>query len=259
MASIIVGIVLIILQLMGDIGNLATGGLGFYDLMSFLGYSFIGIIGVIFLIVGIWEKRHKPSKDSNSDKEHKEAHATEVDIISTEEDSAIEVITSLSEETKMENKRPYIRFCGKCGSQIDSETKKCTGCGKQYFKGLKHYFKLIFNKKRILPIVLSVLLVFSLISNILQQIDINDYTNIVREKHNTIKEKDEEFWEEFKKRLNLQQKLNFYEKNAVIVSDDGTNLYHKYGCEDLDLSYFWIYNTENAKHQGYVPHSKCCG
>lgn len=53
MATTIIGIVLIAFQLIGDIGNLATKGLGFYNFPSFLGYSIVGIIGCIFLIIGI--------------------------------------------------------------------------------------------------------------------------------------------------------------------------------------------------------------
>jgi H+/gluconate symporter-like permease len=48
---------------------------------------------------------------------------------------------------------------------------------------------LIFTKKIILPIVLSVLLIISLIGNIVQATDINDYKDIVAEQHKTIDEK----------------------------------------------------------------------
>ncbi|WP_347072323.1 zinc ribbon domain-containing protein [Intestinimonas butyriciproducens] len=49
-------------------------------------------------------------------------------------------------------------FCKKCGSAIDPNTKKCSGCGKQYF-----------NAQKTVPIVLlSVLLITSIGLNILQ-------------------------------------------------------------------------------------------
>ena len=49
-------------------------------------------------------------------------------------------------------------FCKKCGSVIDPNTKKCSGCGKQYF-----------NAKKTVPIVLlSVLLVASIGLNVMQ-------------------------------------------------------------------------------------------
>ncbi len=49
---------------------------------------------------------------------------------------------------------------------------------------------------------------------------------------------------------------NFYNDHAAIVSNDGLNLYHKYGCADLDLSYFWIYNIEAIPSQ-LSPCEKC--
>lgn len=53
-------------------------------------------------------------------------------------------------------------------------------------------------------------------------------------------------------------KLRFYDKNVVIVPDDGKLLYHKYGCEELDLSSFWIYNTKLAEANSYKPCDYCC-
>lgn len=49
-------------------------------------------------------------------------------------------------------------FCKKCGSAIDPNTKKCSGCGKQYFNG-----------KKTVPIaLLSVLLIASIGLNVMQ-------------------------------------------------------------------------------------------
>lgn len=33
--------------------------------------------------------------------------------------------------------KPKIRYCTRCGNVIDPDTKKCTGCGKQYFRGFR--------------------------------------------------------------------------------------------------------------------------
>lgn len=48
-----------------------------------------------------------------------------------------------------------VKFCSLCGSAIDSNTKKCTGCGKQYFKGISWPVVVLF----ILVIVLAIALV----------------------------------------------------------------------------------------------------
>lgn len=46
-----------------------------------------------------------------------------------------------------------VQFCSRCGSMIDTTSKKCTGCGKQYFK-----------VKKLLMILISVALCISLLS-----------------------------------------------------------------------------------------------
>ena len=47
-------------------------------------------------------------------------------------------------------------------------------------------------------------------------------------------------------------KLRFFDNYAEIIGDDGTNVYHKYGCSRLDTSDgFWIYNTGAAKNRRY--------
>lgn len=53
------------------------------------------------------------------------------------------------------------------------------------------------------------------------------------------------------------EKLSFMDSHVVIVADDGSKLYHKYGCSRLNLSYFWIYNSEAAWDKGYRPCSYC--
>ena len=52
-------------------------------------------------------------------------------------------------------------------------------------------------------------------------------------------------------------KAEFMDNYVVIVPDDGKKMYHKYGCSKLSLSYFWVYNIEAAKDQGYKPCSYC--
>lgn len=59
MAIIIIGAVLILLQFLSYIGNLATGGVEFfatfsiYEIIYFLSYNLVGIIGLVFLVLGI--------------------------------------------------------------------------------------------------------------------------------------------------------------------------------------------------------------
>ena len=56
----------------------------------------------------------------------------------------------------------------------------------------------------------------------------------------------------------LQNKADFFDSYAGICTDDGTGLYHKYGCPDLDDSSFWIYNTGALESNGFAPCPVCC-
>ncbi|MBQ7836443.1 MAG: copper transporter [Clostridia bacterium] len=53
--------------------------------------------------------------------------------------------------------------------------------------------------------------------------------------------------------------LAFFNQHAVVLPDDDTGIYHKYGCPYLDTSYFWIFNSEYAKSEGYTSCSHCIG
>ena len=58
------------------------------------------------------------------------------------------------------------------------------------------------------------------------------------------------------KYANLMKKSDFYDEFIVFVSDN-TKVYHKYGCQYLDLTSFLAFNIDNAKEQGYKPCSHC--
>lgn len=57
--------------------------------------------------------------------------------------------------------------------------------------------------------------------------------------------------------ISSSEKSTFLDDYIVIVSAKNENLYHKYGCSELDLSEFWAYNTELAQSYGYTPCPKC--
>ncbi|MBQ9166131.1 MAG: hypothetical protein IJX71_04325 [Oscillospiraceae bacterium] len=54
----------------------------------------------------------------------------------------------------------------------------------------------------------------------------------------------------------LQDAADFLDNYIVIISDDGSNLYHRYGCDDLDTSSFWAYNI-HAATDDYDPCPVC--
>lgn len=148
-------------------------------------------------------------------------------------------------------KNMQIRFCKMCGNMIDAETKKCSSCGKQYFKGIK------VNKNICVSLIISVLIITSVVFNFVQIVEMNSLND-------NIKYYEKKILEQQKQILNLNKDIKekenflvFYEKYVVFVNDDKSKKYHKYGCDDLDTSSFLAYNTKAAKDRGYSPCSKC--
>ena len=181
-------------------------------------------------------------------------------------------------------KRSKQRYCKFCGGAIDTESQKCTKCGKQCFK--------LRIKKETVVAVFAILVILGLaILNVYQYIrsqtdcanlesliaeltaTIQDLEDTIEKKDSTIQSKQIEISRLKAKNSNLagenylmSDEIEFYDMYVVFVSDDGTNLYHKYDCVDFDTSYFWAYNTdyfwayntETAKGRGYKPCPKCC-
>lgn len=161
----------------------------------------------------------------------------------------------------VENKKTSTvkKYCSRCGHLIDEETKKCTGCGKQYIKGIRYFLGKIFCKKNIVLLILSFMLLVSLVANILLAVNITDLDRAYHINQEKV-EKYEGLIDDYQYEiLGLENDLYFYNKYVVFVSDDGTKLYHKVDCYKFDSTYFWAYNTEYAIYLGYSPCSWCCG
>ena len=57
----------------------------------------------------------------------------------------------------------------------------------------------------------------------------------------------------------LQEKTAFFDRNAVCVNDDGSMLYHRYGCARLEPDQCRIYSQKTAGAGGYEPCPDCFG
>lgn len=180
---IIIGCILIFFQLLSVIGNSLTGNhLGihftsFYaflgDLITLLSYYSIGIIGTILLISGIVVYNHK--EDSSNKKEKRknstlpwlaydaaiESHKQTLDTNVVESDPT-HMPKPKCQEINTTNKH---RYCRLCGSLIDPVNKKCSGCGKQYFR-IRRLLKYVLF---IGVIILCIILTFTIQENILLQ------------------------------------------------------------------------------------------
>lgn len=128
------------------------------------------------------------------------------------------------------------RYCSCCGSVVDNDTKQCTGCRKQYFRGVVLLHN---NWKKIINIITVVFLIISIGFNIVLFSKVNNqYTGL---------DKDDDFsyWSQ------NHDKVEFIDEHIVFVEDDGTDFYHKYECYKFVGNYFWAYNIELAEYNGY--------
>jgi cell division protein FtsB len=155
------------------------------------------------------------------------------------------------------------KYCSRCGQIIDSSTKKCRGCGKQYFKG--------FSLKTVFIILLSVLLVASLAGNIILNItcvglreEAEDLTKTNKSLKSDVRELKDEIDDlnddisDLKRANNANSnKLDLLDSWIVFIENDGTKYYHKYECNKFVGDDCWAHNIEYAEYIGYKPCPNC--
>lgn len=186
--------------------------------------------------------------------------------------STAEVSTSQPQNSQPEQKEK-VRYCSKCGNIVDSQTKKCTGCGKQYFKGIPW--------KSVRTIAVALLLVGSIAGNIVlynensklekEKTELTDNIIELKKSNATLNNRAERLTENNieleKNNQSLQRKLRtaendiaLYNKYVALVVDDGTRLYHKYGCDVLDKAdSYWCYGYSDSTFKQYKPCPLCYG
>lgn len=258
---IILGLLLIILQALSVFGNYQNGIISFpqpvssgqllFDLTFYLSYYSVGIVGMVLLASGLFaffSINHVPLKGRKTD--------------------AIKQ-----------------RFCKYCGSPIDLATKKCTGCGKQYFRLPAVKKKGIVSK---VIVVLSLLIVgLFAYRNIQYRDQISQLTAQLTEQSETIKtmqsdlesarseldiaksdvsEIKDKYRKKFSEAYSLSEEnkemkpiYDYCKKNLVFVTTD-YGLYHKAGCFVCKFDSFSIeaYTVAVAKQKGYDPCWVCC-
>ena len=205
-------------------------------------------------------------------------------------------VTTASKKTPKEKKtkQPKKKYCSRCGGVIDPQSKQCTGCGKQYFKGVK------INKVFVTITALSLGIAGLIGTNVFQYINLSQTKEELQEVQSnsamsefrieTLEDKIEELEEsnldyrkevanlrtannDHKTTITIQKQeietlesykdfyhdyFEFCNDYVAVIGDDGTDLYHRYGCSKLDTSMgFWVLNNEAAEYRGYTRCSHC--
>ena len=134
-----------------------------------------------------------------------------------------------------------------------------TLCGIRYKNNIKKFLSKVFKKKNIIKVIIGSLLIISLMANLILSLNLVDLDRSYQTNRDKVSLYEENARENALYIANLENKINFFDKHIVFISDDATNIYHKYGCYRFDTTYFWAYNTERAVQLGYSPCDKCCG
>ena len=180
----------------------------------------------------------------------------DIDKMTPQEAAEYLVAEQLGEQyTPQKNTKPVKtqknKFCSQCGSLIDNETKKCTGCGKQYFKGIK------FTARSLAVTLLAIGLSLSVILNVVQLANMTDLNNNIEYWKNKADKLEDNVSDLRSDLLENKELVTFIDEFVVFVEDDGTDYYHKYECYKFKGNYFWAYNIDAAKEHGYTACPSC--
>ncbi|MBR2897370.1 MAG: zinc ribbon domain-containing protein [Oscillospiraceae bacterium] len=192
-----------------------------------------------------------PKKEETAPEEQPAARKTEEPSNLPTQDAEV-VVHIVPNDTKTKKKK--VRYCSRCGSLIDSQTKQCTGCGKKYFKGIR------FNKVSWIVLSFSLVLLAAIAVITYQHKEnasLEEKIIGLQRQNSTLQGQRNVFTEMFeaeKRKMSIEMK-SF---DVAIVPDDGTKKYHKYGCSEIDTSDgIWIYNIRKAMSKGYYACAKC--
>lgn len=86
---------------------------------------------------------------------------------------------------------------------------------------------------------------------------ISNYEEQIDKLHSTVSNKNQEVSKYTEKINAMNSQISFMDSHVAICPNDGTGLYHKYNCEHLDLSSYFVYNTEQALSKGYKACQYC--
>ena len=147
-------------------------------------------------------------------------------------------------------------YCQKCGNEIPDNSVFCDVCGERVSLqvGTQQTVQNDVKKKKRnkSTIILSVFLCLSLIGCGVLGYIVAAQSSIIASRNRIIQNYQDQLDD-------YRPKANFLDSYVVIVGNNGTKTYHKYGCVLLDTTNGYLaFNPENAKANGYKPCSICC-
>lgn len=156
-----------------------------------------------------------------------------------------------------------MKRCPNCNTECDESKIYCHNCGslletvqQQVSQPENVSQKPTETKKKqnmLMPILLSVSLVVIIILGIVLGLTMED-KEYYYEKY---WDRNNDYYDLLNDYREMEDSYKFYTDHARILPNDGSNIYHKYGCSKLDTSSFWIYNNELAITKA-SPCSSCC-
>ena len=173
-------------------------------------------------------------------------------------------------ETKEKSVASKVRYCKFCGSPIDAETKKCTGCGKQYFSPT-FACRLAAALLSIVLIVSAFLLLKELfhchgqieaLSASVSEIS-SDLTTVSLERDDLalqVQQLEKEIATLRSSSRKIEDELEFYHSKVAVVSSIDTILhyYHTRSCSHIPHpTGYSVYTIPEAKQLGYTPCPYC--
>lgn len=171
------------------------------------------------------------------------------------------------------------RYCKLCGNPVDTDTRKCTNCGKQY---LRNPLKSIPRSTLITFSLLCICLILSLVTinrqtkkiisleATVSQLNstITDLNSTVTSRESAIAQYREQIEAKNKRTQKLvsennelEEKSYYVDRNIAFIREDGTRVYHRYDCfmYKYSDSPFSVYSISSAMNKGYKPCSYCRG
>ena len=146
-------------------------------------------------------------------------------------------------------------FCHNCGSELVVNTQPTPEPEQTKKQETTEQTTNTPPKKKTSP--LGVILAFSIILNIILVISTAYYLNESNVYYDKYWDYRRDYTEAEWIIKELESDLKFFDEYARVLPDDGSKIYHRYGCSKLNTKSFWIYNTDLAKLNG-SPCRECC-